>query len=74
MKLACNYCPEAELLVREGKIDIDYFKFPALNYQVGLLHDTDAFEDFAAQMAAVRPILLHGIYPAMEGSCPHLPL
>jgi len=66
MKLACNYCPEAELLVRGGRIDVDYFKFPALNFQVGLLHDTDAFEEFAARVTALRPILLHGIYPAMD--------
>lgn len=66
MKLACNYCPEAELLVREGRIDVDYFKFPALEYQVGLLHDLNAFEEFAAQVAALRPILLHGLYPDMD--------
>ena len=66
MQLACNYCPEVELLVREGKIDLDYFKFPALNYQVPLLHNTDAFEVFAERVSALRPILLHGIYPEMD--------
>jgi len=66
MKLACNYCPEAELLVREGRIDIDYFKFPALGFQVGLLHDADAFEAVTRQARALRPFLLHGLYPDMD--------
>jgi len=70
MKLACNYCHEAGLLVREGKIDIDYFKFPALNFQVDILHDADAFEIFAERVSALRPILLHGIYPAMDRLVP----
>jgi uncharacterized protein (UPF0276 family) len=70
MKLACNYCHEAELLVRERKIELDYFKFPALDFQVGLLHDANAFEAFAARVSALRPILLHGIYPEMDRLVP----
>jgi hypothetical protein len=70
MKLACNYYPETEALVREGKIDIDYFKFPALDFQVELLHDAAAFETFAVRVSALRPILLHGIYPAMDRLVP----
>ena len=61
MKLACNYCVEAHQLVREGRIDVDYFKLPGLGFQLELLHDLKAFEDFAAQVC--RPILLHGLYP-----------
>ena len=66
MLLACNYYPETEQLVREGKIDIDYFKFPALGFQMGVLNDADAFEEFAARVCAVRPVLLHGLYPEMD--------
>jgi len=66
MKLACNYYPETEALVREGKIDIDYFKFPALGFQIDILHDIKAFENFAARVCEVRPILLHGVYPDMD--------
>lgn len=64
MKLACNYYPETEALVRAGKIDIDYFKFPALGYQMDILSDEDAFAGFAARVGALRPILLHGLYPS----------
>ena len=66
MKLACNYCPEAELLVREGKIEIDYFKIPALDSQADLLNDPGACEEFAARAGALRPLLLHGMYPSMD--------
>jgi len=66
MKLACNYYPETEALARGGKIDIDYFKFPALGYQLDIPQDAHAFEAFAAQVVALRPILLHGLYPDMD--------
>ena len=66
MKLACNYCPEAELLVREGRIDVDYFKIPALDCQADLLNDPGACEGFAGRAGAVWPLLLHGWYPSME--------
>jgi len=66
MKLACNYYPETEALVREGKIDIDYFKIPALGYQARLLNDPGASEEFAARASTIRPVLLHGWYPSMD--------
>ena len=56
MKLACNYYPETEELVRAGKIDIDYFKFPALGYQMDVLYDLRAFKAFVEKAGAVRPI------------------
>ena len=66
MKLACNYYPETEALVREGKIDIDYFKIPALDCQADLLNNPSACEEFAARAGMVRPLLLHGWYPSMD--------
>ena len=66
MKLACNYCPEAEALVREGKIDIDYFKIPALDCQADLLNDPVTSEEFARRAGVMRPVLLHGLYPSMD--------
>ena len=66
MKLACNYYAETEALVREGKIDIDYFKFPGLAFQMDVLRGADAFESFAARVTSLRPILLHGVYPDMD--------
>ncbi|MCL2301399.1 MAG: DUF692 family protein [Firmicutes bacterium] len=66
MKLACNYYAETEALVREGRIDIDYFKFPGLGFQMDALRDADAFAPFAERVRRLRPILLHGVYPDME--------
>lgn len=66
MKLACNYYPETEELVRTGAADIDYFKFPALGFQMDILNDAQAFEDFATRVTALRPILLHGLYPSCD--------
>ena len=66
MKLACNYYPETEALVREGRIDIDYFKFPALGFQMDILNDRRSFAKFSKQVTAVKPILLHGVYPGMK--------
>ena len=66
MKLACNWLPETERLVREGRIDIDFFKFPALGSHMDILNDAQAFEALAGRVTALRPILLHGIYPDMD--------
>jgi len=66
MKLACNYYPETEALVREGKLDIDYFKFPGLAFQMDVLRSAEAFQPFVERVAPLRPILLHGVYPDME--------
>ena len=66
MKLACNYYPETEKLVRERALDIDYFKFPGLTYQMEVLEDAESFRGFAERVTALRPILLHGLYPACD--------
>jgi len=65
MKLACNYYPETEELVNQGKIDIDYFKFPALVYQMGILEscNKDEFEEFTSRVTKIKPILFHGLFP-----------
>jgi len=64
MKIACNYYTETEQLFDEGRIDIDYFKYPALGFQMSLMEDLDAFENFCAKLTRKRPVLLHGLYPA----------
>ncbi|MDR1465182.1 MAG: DUF692 family protein [Oscillospiraceae bacterium] len=64
VKLALNYSVEAERLFDEGRIDVDYFKYPGLLFHMGAMEDLDAFGRFCARVAAKRPILLHGLYPA----------
>lgn len=64
MKFACNYYPETEQLLDEHKIDIDYFKYPGLGFQMDIMKDLDAFEGLCKQITRKRPILLHGLYPA----------
>ena len=64
MKVACNYYLETEQLFDEGNINIDYFKYPADGFHMGIMNDLDAFELFCNKLAAKRPILLHGVYPA----------
>ena len=64
MKIACNYFPETEQLFDEGAIELDYFKFPALTFQMEIMKNLDEFEAFCAGTTARRPILLHGLYPA----------
>lgn len=63
IKLACNYYRETEELVRDGKIDIDYFKFPSLGFQMKILKEKNIsqFEDFALKLRKIKPILLHGL-------------
>ena len=65
MKVACNYYAETEKLAKNGEIDIDYFKFPALGFQVNILDSGDfaEFEKFASRVTKIKPILLHGLYP-----------
>lgn len=63
MKLACNYYAETEALAREGRIDIDYFKFPALGFQMDVLNDLGTFAAFAEKVSEVKPILLHHLHP-----------
>lgn len=71
MKLACNYYAETEQLVRDGVIDIDYFKFPSLGYQMGIMeeHRAAEFELFMERITSLKPVLLHGLYPAPHDLC-----
>ncbi|MHB1153897.1 MAG: multinuclear nonheme iron-dependent oxidase [Eubacteriales bacterium] len=64
MKIACNYYTETEQLFDEGRIDIDYFKYPGLGFQMSLMENLDAFENFCDKLTLKRPVLLHGLYPA----------
>ncbi|NLA84267.1 MAG: DUF692 family protein [Clostridiales bacterium] len=64
MKIACNYYRETEELFYENKIDIDYFKYPGVGFQLGIMKDLNAFNDFCSRVTKKRPILLHGLYPA----------
>lgn len=64
MKIACNYYRETEALVQNGAIDIDYFKWPALGFQMDIARDREGFERFTRRLRALRPILLHGLFPA----------
>ena len=61
VKIACNYYQETEELLDEKKIDIDYFKYPALGFQMKIMERFDAFEDFCNRVTRKRPILLHGL-------------
>ena len=64
MKIGCNYYREVQQLLDDGKIDFDYFKYPAEVFHMGIMEDLDVFEDFCTKLTAKRPILLHGLYPA----------
>lgn len=63
MKIACNYYQETEQLFDENRIDIDYFKYSGLGFQMGIM-DLNDFNNFCNQLTEKRPILLHGLYPA----------
>ena len=64
MKIACNYYKETEKLVRTGEIDIDYFKFPAIVPQMNIMENDVGFEKFTSGITGIKPVLLHGLYPA----------
>jgi len=64
MKLACNYCLEAERLLDEKTIDFDYFKYPAQGFDMKRMENLDIFEEFCSKLTMKRPILLHGFYPS----------
>lgn len=66
MKIACNYHLETEELADENRIDIEYFKFPALGFQMRIFEagrekERDAF---FARLKSKKPVLLHGLHPA----------
>lgn len=64
MKIACNYYRETEELVDEHSIDIDYFKFPALGFQMSILEAEKERDAFFKRLRSKKPILLHGLHPA----------
>jgi len=66
MKIACNYFPETEELVDENRIDIDYFKYPALSSQMRIFEAgrEKEREAFFTRLKSKKPVLLHGLYPA----------
>lgn len=53
IKLSCNYVSELRELINEGKIDIDYVKFPAINDDMTKLEE--ALE--------VKSVMFHGFPP-----------
>lgn len=71
INLACNYCCEAEELVRDNKIKIDYFKFPALAFDMDILksYDLSEFQSFAFNLKKIKPILYHGLNPSPHNIC-----
>jgi uncharacterized protein (UPF0276 family) len=64
IKLACNYLDETKELVLSDSIDIDYFKFPALKFQMNIFKDFNKFMHFMSNLNTIKPVLLHGLYPA----------
>lgn len=63
IKLAVNWLNESEYLVKSGEIDVDYFKFPSLGCQMSLADSIDDFIRLCGRITALKPILLHGLYP-----------
>ena len=65
MKLACNYYKETMELLREGAVELDYVKFPALGFQYAPYRGTD-ISPLLAELREIKtkiPILLHGFGP-----------
>lgn len=50
----CNYLYELDELIREGKVDVDYVKFPSINT------NSQAFE----RALELKPVIFHGFAPA----------
>ncbi|MBZ9689880.1 DUF692 family protein [Clostridium estertheticum] len=71
INLACNYSLETEELVRDNKIQIDYFKFPALAFDMNILksYDLSEFQRFAFDVKKIKPILYHGLCPSPHNIC-----
>lgn len=62
--LACNYFPEAETLAASGRIRVDFFKYPALGFQMGGFDDPDLAEygRLAERLRGMGiRLLLHGL-------------
>lgn len=63
IKLACNYYPEVKQLVNEKKIDLDYFKYPGLGYQMNIFENSDLsdYEKLITELNQVCPVIMHGL-------------
>ncbi|WDV46617.1 DUF692 family protein [Clostridiaceae bacterium M8S5] len=71
MLIGCNYHEETVRLVKENKIDIDYYKFPALGYQMDVFDSPDLIElkKLANRLKQTKPINLHGLNPSLHNIC-----
>lgn len=71
IKLACNYYCETEELVMDNKIEIDYFKFPSLGFQMNILKDygLKEFERSIKEIRKIKPVLYHGLMPSPCNVC-----
>lgn len=63
IKLACNYYPEVEQLVKEKKIALDYFKYPGLGYQMKVFEKSDLsdYQQLVTKLNQVCPVIIHGL-------------
>lgn len=61
--LACNYYEETALMVREGRIALDAFKYPALGFQMAAFDDPllKEYGRLTGEMKPFCPFLLHGL-------------
>ena len=63
IKLACNYFEETVQLVRQGKIEIDAFKYPSLGFQMKVFDDPamEIYERWIREAQKLRPVMIHGL-------------
>ncbi len=63
IRLACNYYEETAELVRQGKIDIDAFKYPSLGFQMKVFDDPtmETYERWIQETQRLRPVMIHGL-------------
>ena len=62
MKIACNFSLELEQLIKENKVDIDYYKYPGLGFHTNVMNNLEQFKSFVSRLT--KPVLLHGVHPA----------
>jgi uncharacterized protein len=68
IKLACNYLLEAEELLKEEKVQFDFFKFPSIETN----HGEEGLQEFFTRIdriKSLKPVLYHGIYPNKLNLC-----
>lgn len=66
--LGCNYHEETEELVKKGKIDIDFYKFPSLGYQMDVFWSPELmeFKELMKRLQQSKPVYLHGLNPSLH--------